>query len=310
MISVTPFWTILRQEGTGMNLISQIFNGLGQGSIYALVALGYSMVYGITQLINFAHGDIIMVGAYTTYVMLILAGAPLWAAVVVSIVFCALVGIVIDQVAYQRLLDKGAPRISLLITAIGVSMFLQNLYQTIFKSDAKSISNVLPSFPIAVGGLSISSVMLITIVVSLVLMGLLQLLVKHTRIGKAMRATSEDAAAARLMGISPRATIAFTFGIGSALAAVGAVLYCGAYPQITPYMGSMLGQKAFVAAVLGGIGSIPGAMLGGILIGVAESLTTAAGLSQFTDAVVFGILILILLLKPAGLLGKNVKEKV
>ena len=293
-----------------MEFLTQIINGLSQGSIFALVALGYSMVYGITQLINFAHGDIIMVGAYAMYVMLILAGTPLWAAILAAVLFCAIVGVVIEQVAYQRLLNKNAPRISLLITAIGVSMLLQNLFQLIFKSDAKSVSNVLPSFPIPIGPLEISSVTLITIATSVVIMVLLQILVKKTRIGKAMRATSEDAGAAKLMGISSRNTIAFTFAVGSGLAAVGAVLYVGAYPSITPYMGSLLGLKAFVAAVLGGIGSIPGAMIGGLLIGLAESLTKAAGLSQITDAVVFGILILVLLLKPTGLLGRNVKEKV
>lgn len=293
-----------------MEFLTQIINGLSQGSIFALVALGYSMVYGITQLINFAHGDIIMVGAYATYVMLILAETPLWAAILAAVLFCAIVGVVIEQVAYQRLLNKNAPRISLLITAIGVSMLLQNLFQLIFKSDAKSVSNVLPSFPIPIGPLEISSVTLITIATSVVIMVLLQILVKKTRIGKAMRATSEDAGAAKLMGISSRNTIAFTFAVGSGLAAVGAVLYVGAYPSITPYMGSLLGLKAFVAAVLGGIGSIPGAMIGGLLIGLAESLTKAAGLSQITDAVVFGILILVLLLKPTGLLGRNVKEKV
>ena len=293
-----------------MEFLTQIINGLSQGSIFALVALGYSMVYGITQLINFAHGDIIMVGAYATYVMLILAGTPLWAAILAAVLFCAVVGVVIEQVAYQLLLNKNAPRISLLITAIGVSMLLQNLFQLIFKSDAKSVSNVLPSFPVPIGPLEISSVTLITIATSVVIMVLLQLLVKKTRIGKAMRATSEDAGAAKLMGVSSRNTIAFTFAVGSGLAAVGAVLYVGAYPSITPYMGSLLGLKAFVAAVLGGIGSIPGAMIGGLLIGVAESLTKAVGLSQITDAVVFGILILVLLIKPTGLLGKNIKEKV
>lgn len=208
-----------------MEFLTQIINGLSQGSIFALVALGYSMVYGITQLINFAHGDIIMVGAYATYVMLILAGTPLWAAILAAVLFCAIVGVVIEQVAYQRLLNKNAPRISLLITAIGVSMLLQNLFQLIFKSDAKSVSNVLPSFPIPIGPLEISSVTLITIATSVVIMVLLQILVKKTRIGKAMRATSEDAGAAKLMGISSRNTIAFTFAVGSGLAAVGAVLY-------------------------------------------------------------------------------------
>lgn len=293
-----------------MDFLSQIINGLGIGSIYALVALGYSMVYGIVQLINFAHGDIIMVGAYVTYLVLVVAGAPLWAAVLASIVFCTVAGILIERVAYRRLLTMGAPRISLLITAIGVSIFLQNFSQLLFSSSGKSMPVLFPVASYDLGSMQISSVTAINILTSVVLMVLLQLLVNKTKIGKAMRATSEDAGAAKLMGINTNITVAFTFGVGSALAAVGAVLYCGAYPLITPYMGGMLGLKAFVAAVLGGIGSIPGAMLGGYMIGVAESLTKAAGGSQVTDAVVFGILIIVLLFKPAGLLGKNVREKV
>ncbi|MEG0305385.1 MAG: branched-chain amino acid ABC transporter permease [Oscillospiraceae bacterium] len=293
-----------------MEFLSQIINGLGLGSIYALMALGYSMVYGIVQLINFAHGDIIMVGSYVTFVFFITMGMPLWAAALIAVAACALFGVFIEKVAYQRLLDIGAPRISLLITAIGVSIFLQNLFQVLFSSSGKSIPNVLPSFPIFIGDLQVSSVTVITVGVSVILMIALQLLVKKTKMGKAMRATSEDAGAAQLMGINPKNTIAFTFAIGSALAAVGAVLYCGAYAQITPFMGGMLGLKAFVAAVLGGIGSIPGAMIGGYMIAIAESLTKALGGSQITDAVVFGILIIVLLVKPTGLLGKNVKEKV
>lgn len=293
-----------------MDFLLQIINGLGIGSIYALVALGYSMVYGIVQLINFAHGDIIMVGAYVTYMVLVTAGAPLWAAILASIVFCMFAGVLIERVAYRRLLNMGAPRISLLITAIGVSIFLQNLSQLLFGSSGKSMPNLFPNQPVGLGEIQISSISLINICTSVLLMALLQLLVGKSKIGKAMRATSEDAGAAKLMGINTNITIAFTFGVGSALAAVGAVLYCSAYPMITPYMGGMLGLKAFVAAVLGGIGSIPGAMIGGYMIGVAESLTKAAGGSQITDAVVFGILILVLLIKPAGLLGKNIPEKV
>lgn len=293
-----------------MDFLSQIINGLGIGSIYALVALGYSMVYGIVQLINFAHGDIIMVGAYVTYLVLVVAGAPLWAAVIVSVVFCALAGVLIEKLAYSRLLKKNAPRISLLITAIGVSIFLENLFQIFFTSSAKSMPSLFPSKPLSFGGLQVGSVTAITLVTAVVLMVLLQLLVGKSRMGKAMRATSEDAGAAKLMGINTNTVIAFTFAVGSGLAAVGAVLYCGAYPLINPYMGNMLGLKAFVAAVLGGIGSIPGAMLGGFLIGIAESLTKAAGGSQITDAVVFGILIIVLLFKPAGLFGSNVREKV
>lgn len=293
-----------------MEFLSQLLIGLSLGSIYALVALGYSMVYGIVQLINFAHGDIIMVGGYVTFVTLVSMGLPLWLAAIICVGFCALLGVFIEKVAYQRLLNKGAPRISLLITAIGVSIFLQNLCQIIFSSSARTVPNVLPSFPVLIGSLQVSSVSIITIITSVIMMVLLQILVKKTKIGKAMRATSEDAGAARLMGINPKNTIAFTFAMGSALAAVGAILYCGAYSQISPFMGGMLGLKAFVAAVLGGIGSIPGAMLGGYLIAIAESLTKALGGSQITDAVVFGILIIVLLVKPAGILGKNIKEKV
>lgn len=293
-----------------MDFLSQIINGLGIGSIYALVALGYSMVYGIVQLINFAHGDIIMVGAYVTYLVLVVAGAPLWAAVVGSVAFCAFAGVLIEKLAYNRLLRMNAPRISLLITAIGVSIFLENLSQLIFTSSAKSMPSLFPGKPLDLGGLQVGSVTAVTLATAVVLMVLLQLLVSKSRMGKAMRATSEDAGAAKLMGINTNTVIAFTFAVGSGLAAVGAVLYCGAYPLINPYMGNMLGLKAFVAAVLGGIGSIPGAMLGGFLIGIAESLTKAAGGSQITDAVVFGILIVVLLFKPAGLFGRNVREKV
>lgn len=293
-----------------MNFLNQIINGLGVGSIYALVALGYSMVYGIVKLINFAHGDIIMVGGYVIYVMLVLVEAPIWAAVLVSVLFCALLAIVIQKVAYQRLLVKEAPRISLLITAIGVSIFLQNLAQLIFSSSGKSMPNILPSGQMSIGGLEISYVTLITIAVTLVLMVLLQLLVQKTKIGKAMRATSEDAGAARLMGINTNVAIAFTFGVGSALAAVGSMLYVSSYPMVTPFIGSMLGLKAFVAAVLGGIGSIPGAMIGGFVLGIAESLTKGVGLSTYADAVVFGILILVLIIRPSGIMGKHESEKV
>ncbi len=293
-----------------MNFLVQVINGLGLGSIYALVALGYSMVYGIVQLINFAHGDIIMVGAYVVYVFMVMMGAPIWVAIIGSIVFCGLAGIFIERVAYSRLLKQNAPRISLLITAIGVSIFLQNLSQLLFSSSAKSMPTMFPTAQLNLASLQLSSSTVINIVTSVAMMVGLQILVNKTKIGKAMRATSEDAGAAKLMGINSQTTIAFTFGIGSALAAVGAVLYCNTFPQINPYMGNLLGLKAFVAAVLGGIGNIPGAMLGGYILGVAESLTISAGGSQISDAVVFGILILVLIIKPSGLLGKNVREKV
>ena len=293
-----------------MKFLFQIINGLHIGSIYALVALGYSMVYGIVKLINFAHGDIIMVGAYAAYVLLVLCGLPVWVAVIGSIVFCALAGVLIERIAYRRLLVKEAPRISLLITAIGVSIFLQNLFQLIFTSSGKSFPSIFNYEPIVMGERQVSIVSLITIVTTVVLMVLLQLLVKKTRLGKAMRAVSEDAGAAKLMGINTNSTVSWTFAIGSGLAAVGAVLYSASYPLIDPYMGSMLGLKAFVAAVLGGIGSIPGAMIGGLIMGVAESLTKGYISSTLSDAVVCGILIIVLLLKPSGIMGKNVKEKV
>lgn len=293
-----------------MNLfLTQTLNGLGLGSIYALVALGYSMVYGIVKLINFAHGDIIMVGGYTVMFFMVMMGAPLLLAVLGSVVFCALAGVIIQRVAYRRLLVHNAPRISLLITALGVSIFLQNLFQLLFGSEVRSMPTLF-SFPlIELGGLHITASTLLNIAVSVVMMLGLQALVGRTRIGKAMRATSEDAGAAKLMGINTNHTVAFTFAVGSALAAVGAVLYCNTYPQIKPTMGNLLGLKAFVAAVLGGIGSVPGAMLGGYILGVAESWTKTVN-SNLTDAIVFGILIVMLLVKPSGLLGKNVKEKV
>ncbi|MBC8538536.1 branched-chain amino acid ABC transporter permease [Christensenellaceae bacterium NSJ-63] len=293
-----------------MNVLSQIINGLHIGSIYALVALGYSMVYGIIKLINFAHGEIIMVGAYAVYVMLVLVGTPLWIAVLVSLLFCACMGMLIERVAYRRLRNKNAPRISLLITAIGVSIFLQNLAQTIFSSSGKSFPNVMPQGSIRLGDAEISALTLITLATAAVLMIGLQLLVSKTKMGKAMRAVSEDAGAAKLMGINTNVTITWTFAIGSALASIAALLYSSAYPLVTPYMGSTLGLKAFIAAVLGGIGSVPGAMLGGFLLGIAETLAKGYISSVVADAIVFGILILVLLIRPAGLLGRNVKEKV
>ena len=297
-------------EGAAMEFLTQILNGLGLGSIYALVALGYSMVYGIVQLINFAHGDIIRVGGYMVFVALSMAGMPLWLAIPFSIVVCALAGLLIQRVAYRRLLNHNAARISLLITALGVSIFLQNLFMLLFTPNPRTMPSLFPAQPLEFGGIILTSDTLINIVVSVGLMVALQLLVRRTKIGKAMQATSEDTGAAKLMGINTNYIVAFTFAVGSALAAVGAILYCSSYPQIKPTMGSLLGLKAFVAAVLGGIGSIPGAMLGGYMLGVVESLTKAYISTTITDAVVFAILILVLLVKPAGLLGKNRKEKV
>lgn len=290
-----------------MVLVNQLINGLQIGSIYALVALGYSMVYGIVKLINFAHGDIIMVGAYCTWFLSARAGLPIWLCVVSSIVFCALFGLVIEKVAYKPL--RKSPRISLLITAIGISLLLQNLSQLIFTANPRMFSNFIVG-SLWIGGREFSYATVATIVVSVILMIVLTLLVNKTKIGKAMRAVSEDNEAAQLMGINVNNTISFTFALGSALASVAAILYICSYSELTPTMGSMLGLKAFVAAVLGGIGSLPGAMVGGLCIGIAESLTKGYISSQLADAVVFGILIVVLIMKPTGLFGRSSSEKV
>lgn len=293
-----------------MYFLAQLINGLGIGSIYALIALGYSMVYGIVKLINFAHGDIIMVGGYTLLVLLSVAGAPLPLAMLGTILFCALVGYLVEKIAYQRLLAQGAPKIALLITAIGVSMFLQNLFQLIFGSQSRSVPPMIKFPSIHLENITIPVSTFFNIGASIVMMTALHFLVDKTRMGKAMRATSEDQEAAILMGINSKSIVAFTFVIGSALAGVGAILYVNTYPNVRPTMGGMLGIKAFVAAVLGGIGNIRGAMLGGIILGIVESLTIAFISTTLADAIVFGILIIILLVKPTGLLGKNIKEKV
>ena len=291
-----------------MYLLTQMLNGLGAGSSYALIALGYSMVYGVVKLINFAHGDIIMGGRYIIFLTMG-AGQPLWVAVLASIAFSAVIGVVIEQVAYKRLLKSGAPRIALLITAIGASIFLQNLAQLVFGANQKSMPRMLELPAIFVGDMNVSNTLL-NILVAIGMMAFLQILVHVTKTGKAMRATSEDSGAAQLMGININRIIIFTFAVGSALAAVGAVLYNNTFMQIKPLMGSMLGLKAYVAAVIGGNGSIPGAMPGGLLLGLAESLSVVAGQSMWMDAAVFALLILILLVRPAGLLGRHMKEKV
>ena len=282
-------------------LLSQLFNGLQTGSIYALVALGYSMVYGIILLLNFAHGDIIMVGAYAAfYAMTTFHMHPI-VSVVIAVITSTLLGVVIEKVAYTPL--------SLLITAIGISFLLENGAQLLFGSDTKSMDPIVPG-NISLGSVTISNAALLTILVTIVAMAALTLIVQKTKLGKAMRAVSEDMGAAQLMGISLNRTISFTFAIGSALAGIGSVLYLCAYQQASPTMGSMLGLKAFVAAVLGGIGSIPGAMIGGFAIGLLEALVSAVGLSVWKDGVVFAILIVVLLVKPTGILGRPQTEKV
>lgn len=289
--------------------LQQLINGLHVGSIYALIALGYTMVYGIVRLINFAHGDILMMGAYFGLLSMSLFGMPFWLAILTSMTICAILGMIIDRVAYKPL--RNAPRISALITALGVSLFLENFFRVIFGAEPKKM----PTVPMlegghTVGGLTLSNVTLTTIILSVVCMIGLQFIVKKTKIGKAMRAVSEDKQAAQLMGINVNKTISITFAIGSALAALGGVLYSVAYYQVEPYMGIMPGLKAFVAAVLGGIGIIPGAMFGGFAMGLIESLTKGYLSSTLSTAIVFGILILVLLFKPAGILGKNTREKV
>ncbi len=294
-----------------VNFIKQLINGLQVGSIYALVALGYTMVYGIVKLINFAHGDIIMVGAYSSILFIPILtgwGLPAWACVVPSIIVCALLGMLSERVAYRPL--RHSPRISSLITAIGISLFLENAAMLIFSPNPRSVQKIFDVSSLDLFGIQINFGAIITILISIAIMVLLQMFVKGTKLGKAMRAVSEDEGAAKLVGINVNSTIQLTFAIGSGLAAVGSVLYISAYPQIQPLMGSMLGLKAFVAAVLGGIGIIPGAMIGGLIMGVFESLTKAYISSQLADAVVFGILIVVLLVKPSGILGKNTKEKV
>ncbi len=287
--------------------VSQLFNGLQTGSVYALVALGYSMVYGIILLLNFAHGDIIMVGAYTAFYAMTAFHLHPILSVVLAVVTSTLLGVVIEKVAYTPL--RSAPRLSLLITAIGISFLLENGAQLLFGADTKSMDTLVPG-NVSFGSVTISYTAILTIIVAVIAMVALTLLVQKTKLGKAMRAVSEDMGAAQLMGISLNKTISFTFAVGSALAGIGSILYLCAYSQASPTMGSMLGLKAFVAAVLGGIGSIPGAMIGGFAIGLLEALVAAVGLSVWKDAVVFAILIVVLLVKPSGIMGHPVTEKV
>ena len=292
-----------------MIILQHLLNGLRLGSIYALIALGYSMVYGIIQLLNFAHGDIIMVGGY---IALLLIGAQISPviAIAAAIIGCVLLACLIEKAAYKPL--RQAPRISLLITAIGVSYLLENVAQLIWGADPRSFPNttIIPDITYSLGGISISLTTIVTIVVSVIAMALLTILVQKTKMGKAMRAVSEDMGAAQLMGINVNTTINYTFAIGAALAAIGAILYCCSVPQVKPTTGYLLGIKAFVAAVLGGIGSIPGAMLGGLAIGIAEVAVNALGLSSWTDAVVYAVLVVVLLVKPTGFMGRSMNEKV
>ena len=293
---------------TMTNLIQTLISGLSLGSIYALIALGYTMVYGIAKMLNFAHGDVIMVGAYSGIVAVAQMGLSPWVTVIVSIVVCAVLGVVIEFCAYKPL--RQAPPLSVLITAIGVSYLLQNAALLIFGSQQMAYPTLvkLPGF--SVGGVQVDGITVLTLAVTATLMAALTLFIDRTRLGKAMRAVSEDKDAALLMGINTNRTISMTFAIGSALAAIAGVLLCSAYPVLIPTTGSMPGIKAFTAAVFGGIGSIPGAMIGGILLGVIEILGRAYISTQLSDAIVFSVLIIVLLVKPTGLLGKKITEKV
>lgn len=293
-----------------MTFITNLINGVSLGSIYAVIALGYTMVYGIAKMLNFAHGDVIMVGAYIVFALTSYAGANPYLALVISMAACTLLGMAIERFAYKPL--RGASPLAVLITAIGVSYFLQNMALLIFGSQAKSFTSIvkLPALTLAGGKITISAETIVTIIVSLIIMVSLTLFVNKTKPGRAMLAVSEDKGAAQLMGVNVNATISLTFAIGSGLAAVAGVLLCSAYPTLSSQTGAMPGIKAFVAAVLGGIGSIPGAVIGGVLIGVIEILSRSYISSQMADAIVFAVLIIVLLVKPTGILGKKYIEKV
>lgn len=291
-----------------MEFLQQLVNGLALGSIYALIAIGYTMVYGIVQLINFAHGDIYMVGAFVGFFSVVYYGLPFIPTLLVAMAICALLGILIEKIAYRPL--RNSSRITALITAIGVSLFLENIIRWWLGPEPRPFPELFPIKIFTLGGVQISNVQLLIFGISLVLIVVLQFLVYRTKIGKAMRAVSQDKDTARLMGINVDRTISVTFAVGSALAAAAGILVGIAYPRIDPYMGILPGLKAFVAAVLGGIGIIPGAMLGGLVMGVAELMVVGFWSSDYRDAIAFTILIIILLLKPTGILGKNQSEKV
>lgn len=288
--------------------LQQMVNGISLGSIYALIALGYTMVYGIIKLINFAHGDVYMIGAYVGFAVTTYANLGFFPALIISMVSCAVLGIVVEKIAYKPL--RNSSRIAVLITAIGVSLLLEYVMMFFVGAEVRSYPKLLSDKAINLGNIVINMQQVYIVATSVVLMIILQFIVNKTKIGKSMRAVSADKDAAQLMGIKVDKTISFTFAIGSALAGAGGVLVGIYYNSIDPLMGVMPGLKAFVAAVFGGIGSIPGAMIGGLSIGVMETLVSGYGNSMYRDAAVFAFLIIILILKPSGLLGKNAKEKV
>ena len=292
-----------------VSFFTHLINGLSLGSIYAIIAIGYTMVYGIAKMLNFAHGDVIMIGAFMAYTIISTMGLPTPLGIIGAIVICTCLGIVIEKIAYKPL-RKAASPLAVLITAIGVSYFLQNSALLIFGSDPKMFTSVVPFQSVMIGSFSIPGTTIVSITVSIILVAALQTFINKTKPGQAMLACSQDRDAASLMGISVNGTITLTFAIGSAMAAIAGVLLCSAYPTLSPTTGAMPGIKAFVAAVFGGIGSIPGAMIGGLVLGVIEILSRAYISSQLSDAIVFSVLIIVLLVKPTGLFGKVIQEKV
>jgi len=293
-----------------MVFLSNLVNGISLGSIYAIIALGYTMVYGIAKMLNFAHGDVIMVGAYLIFCATQYWGIPVLPALLIAMISCTLLGMTIEKLAYSPL--RKATSLAVLITAIGVSYLLQNLAQLIWTPNPKIFPQLIPvdSIKLFNGQLVIKGVTLVTIVINVIIMIVLTIFISRTKLGKAMRCVSEDRGAAELMGISVNRTISLTFAIGSALAAIAGLLLCSSYPKLVPTTGSVPGIKAFTAAVFGGIGSIPGAMLGGVLLGIIEILGIAYISTELSDAIVFAVLIIVLLVRPSGLLGKAAREKV
>ena len=292
-----------------VSFFTHLINGLSLGSIYAIIAIGYTMVYGIAKMLNFAHGDVIMIGAFMAYTIISTMGLPTPLGIIGAIVICTCLGIVIEKIAYKPL-RKAASPLAVLITAIGVSYFLQNSALLLFGSDPTMFTSVVPFQSVTIGSFSLPGPTLVSITVSIILVAALQTFINKTKPGQAMLACSQDRDAASLMGISVNGTITLTFAIGSAMAAIAGVLLCSAYPTLSPTTGAMPGIKAFVAAVFGGIGSIPGAMIGGLVLGVIEILSRAYISSQLSDAIVFSVLIIVLLVKPTGLFGKVIQEKV
>lgn len=294
-----------------MDFVSYLINGISLGSVYAIIALGYTMVYGIAKMLNFAHGDVIMVGGYVTFTIVSTLGLSPAIGVIAAVIVCTILGVTIEKIAYKPL-RNAASSLAVLITAIGVSYLLQNVALLIFGSNPKSFPSVTASLPALVfkgGEIVISSESIVTIITCIVVMIALMLFIRKTKAGQAMLAVSEDKGAAQLMGINVNGTIALTFAIGSGLAAIAGVLLCSSYSTLTPYTGSMPGIKAFVAAVFGGIGSIPGALLGGLLLGIIEVFGRYYS-TQLADAIVFAVLIVVLVVKPTGILGKKIQEKV